>query len=134
MDGLLLQTLEGLENDETMMAPSLGAWDWLQGEKEAVAREILSDGPICHTSLSDVPEADGSEDVFREIEWRHRALLESRLRDLNEALDRLKRDSYGRCVDCGSAIDVRRLRATPEVTLCIGCQKSIETEISYCTL
>ena len=38
------------------------------------------------------------------------------------ALRRLDDQSYGRCVDCGEAIDLRRLAAVPSAPFCTSCQ------------
>ena len=127
MDGILLQTVEGLGD-----APEVGTgceiWELLQGEKEEVAREILSEGPLCQTALSGVQEAEASEENGREIEWRHRGQLEARLREINDAQDRLMDGAYGRCTDCGAEIGSKRLAADPAACLCIICQRSAEAE------
>ncbi len=43
------------------------------------------------------------------------------LREIGHALDRLRRDSYGRCVTCGGTIDAERLRRLPETPWCSAC-------------
>jgi hypothetical protein len=48
MDGMLLQTVEGL-GDAPMVPTGGEIWEWLQGEKEEVAQELLSEGPLCQT-------------------------------------------------------------------------------------
>jgi RNA polymerase-binding protein DksA len=53
-------------------------------------------------------------------------------RDLNElrlidaAFLRLSDGSYGFCDDCGSLIELERLRATPFASRCFDCQSSFE--------
>lgn len=44
------------------------------------------------------------------------------------ALRRLDDQSYGRCVDCGQAIDLRRLAALPAAPFCTSCQAALERE------
>jgi RNA polymerase-binding transcription factor DksA len=133
MDGIFLQSLEGL-GDAPLVPTGGEVWEWLQGEKEAVAHEILSDGPLCQTALSGVQEAEASEESGRQIEWRRRGQLEARLREINDAQDRLTDGAYGRCSDCGAEIDSRRLAVDLAVPLCITCQKNIEPEAVFCTL
>lgn len=133
MDGLLLQTVEGLE-DAPLIRTGCEIWEWLQGEKEEVAREILSAGPLCQAAVSGVQEAEAAEENGRELELRHRAQLEARLRDLNEAQDRLMDDAYGRCTDCGAEIDSGRLAADPASALCMNCQRSAESEAVFHTM
>ena len=43
------------------------------------------------------------------------------LAELDAALERLERGSYGSCQTCGGAIGRQRLRAIPEARFCIDC-------------
>lgn len=133
MDGLLLQTVKGLA-DVPLVRAGCEIWEWLQAEKEEVLREILSEGPLCQTPVSGVREPEASEENGREIEWRHRGQLEARLREINDAQDRLMDGAYGRCTDCGAEIDSRRLAADLATPLCIACQKSAEAEALFWTM
>ncbi len=45
--------------------------------------------------------------------------LETRLRDVADALEKIKNNTYGICGKCGAAIDVGRLRAEPAARTCI---------------
>lgn len=54
--------------------------------------------------------------------------LELRLRDINLALEKIKkaakgRLSYGKCEKCGKKIKEKRLKIYPEARLCMKCQK-----------
>ena len=131
MDGMLLQTVEGLESPLPIRFGG-EVWEWLQGEKEEVTREILAGGPLCQTPINRLSEAEASDEVMRQIEWQHRGQLEARLRNLNDAQDRLSEGAYGRCLDCDAEIDGRRLVADPAATLCINCQRTLDTEPNYC--
>ena len=133
MDGLLLQTVEGL-GDAPLVRTGCEIWEWLQGEKEEVAREILSEGPLCQTAVSGVQEAEASEESRHQIEWHHRGQLEARLREVNDAQDRLMDGAYGRCTDCGGEIDSERLAADPASALCMNCQRSAEPEAVFYTM
>jgi RNA polymerase-binding transcription factor DksA len=133
MDGLLLQTAAGL-GDAPLVPTDCEIWEWLQGEKETVAREILSEGPLCQSAASGGQETEVSEESGREIEWRRRGQLEARLREVNDAQDRLMDGTYGCCTDCGAEIDSRRLAADPAASLCITCQRSAEAQAVFCTL
>ncbi|GAB4283406.1 MAG: hypothetical protein Kow0058_02190 [Roseovarius sp.] len=44
---------------------------------------------------------------------------------LRAALDRLRRDDYGFCEDCGEPIAPARLRLDPAATRCIGCARGV---------
>jgi RNA polymerase-binding transcription factor DksA len=127
MDGMLLQTVEGLGN-ASMVRTGGEIWEWLQGEKEEVAQELLADGPLCQIGVTGVQEAEASAESWREIEWRYRGQLEARLRALNDAQDRLMDGAYGRCMECGADIGDKRLAADPATRLCIDCQRSAEAK------
>jgi DnaK suppressor protein len=44
------------------------------------------------------------------------------LRQVDEALDKIRQDTYGLCESCGEMISERRLEALPFAKLCITCQ------------
>ena len=132
MDGLLLQTVEGL--GEFPFVGSAGEmWELLQAEKERVAREILTDGPLSH-DLIDRNEIEPSENSAQQVEWRHRGNLEERLRNINDAQDRLIDGGYGVCVACDERINDQRLLADPAASMCFDCQRIAEGEMLCRTL
>ncbi|HMN19285.1 MAG TPA: TraR/DksA C4-type zinc finger protein [Candidatus Moranbacteria bacterium] len=47
--------------------------------------------------------------------------LEKQLHEANEALERLKKGTYGKCVNCGKEISLERLRAYPAASTCTTC-------------
>ncbi len=49
--------------------------------------------------------------------------LESRLKEVNSALERIKGKKYGICEKCGKKIPEERLKISPESKLCIKCEK-----------
>lgn len=133
MDGLLLQTIEGL--GEPSLAPwPCDIWESLETEKECVTREISSAGPLCLSERDGMQESEASEEYARELEWQYRGHLEVRLREIIEAQDRLMDGTYGRCRDCDAKIDKRRLASDPAAACCVNCQESAEVEVVYSTL
>lgn len=44
------------------------------------------------------------------------------LRDVRAALRRMDAGSYGRCIECGDQIDLRRLEILPQAACCLVCQ------------
>lgn len=48
------------------------------------------------------------------------------LAQVEQALSRLDKGTYGLCERCGHEIDYARLKAIPYVTLCFACQQHIE--------
>ena len=132
-DGILLQSVEGL-GESPFVGTGGEIWELLQGEKEEVSQELLAEGPLLHDAVGGLQESDPSEENSREIEWQHRGKLEARLRDINDAQDRLMDGGYGRCIDCGAEIESRRLAADPAAALCIACQRSADGETRFRTL
>lgn len=55
--------------------------------------------------------------------------LEKALRDVNSALERLKKGSYGVCKYCKKFIEERRLTARPTSSACVECKKAITQEV-----
>lgn len=132
-DWTLLASVEGLE--QTAANARFGAlWQLLQGEKEAACRELLAAGPLLHSDSAAVNERDFSEESTEAVEWRHRDQLESRLRDIVNAQDRLFDGLYGKCAECGIPIESRRLAADPTATLCVACKNSSEPEVTFHTM
>jgi len=48
------------------------------------------------------------------------------LREVESALHRMEEGTYGRCERCGVEIDFARLKAVPQATLCMTCQRQAE--------
>lgn len=48
--------------------------------------------------------------------------LELRLKAINEALEKIKKGTYGLCEKCGQAIPLERLKVIPEAKTCLKCQ------------
>lgn len=74
---------------------------------------------------SDRPSKDESAE---EVEEYQKFLpleytLELRLKDIDEALSRIKNGNYGDCENCKKKIESRRLEAVPEARLCLKCGK-----------
>lgn len=54
--------------------------------------------------------------------------LEAQLRDVESALSRIAKGTYGICKYCNKEIDEKRLRARPASSSCIECKKSFTQE------
>jgi DnaK suppressor protein len=48
------------------------------------------------------------------------------LKLIDEALERIELGTYGRCSECGKAIQEKRLSAVPWASLCVSCQRREE--------
>jgi DnaK suppressor protein len=63
--------------------------------------------------------ADQVEEYSKLLSLEHK--LELRLKDINDALDRIKKGKYGICEKCGKKIPAERLKAYPEARECLKC-------------
>ena len=81
-------------------------------------------------SMYDQHPADlGSEIFEREKDTGILEMLENRLTQVNEALQRLKSGAYGICQFCGNPIDLNRLQRLPSATLCLRCAKKHQDRV-----
>lgn len=53
--------------------------------------------------------------------------LKSELKQVEVALDKFKKGTYGKCEKCGAKIDVARLEARPSAIYCLKCEAEIES-------
>lgn len=65
--------------------------------------------------------AEETEDYFNKIALT--GTLEKKLEEINAALERMEKDTYGICTNCpGEEIPVERLKAYPAANTCLKCQ------------
>ncbi|MDP2856306.1 MAG: TraR/DksA C4-type zinc finger protein [bacterium] len=69
-------------------------------------------------------EADQIEEIGNVLALRQ--ILENDLKNIDEALERIKNGAYGICRRCQKEIELKRLRVEPAATLCSKCVKKIE--------
>ncbi len=71
--------------------------------------------------------ADDASEVFEQAKnLALRQTLERQLEQVEGALERFERGTYGNCLDCGKEIDPARLKAIPSASLCINCMQRRE--------
>lgn len=49
--------------------------------------------------------------------------LETKLKDINLALEKIGNNQYGKCENCHKEIEEKRLKILPSARLCMKCQK-----------
>jgi DnaK suppressor protein len=69
-----------------------------------------------------------TQEVNQSFKIRLREREEKLLKKIDSALERIDGGDFGRCDDCGQAIEVKRLMARPVTTLCITCKSRQEEE------
>ena len=76
-----------------------------------------SDGESGSGSLE--KEADEVEEYTTLLPIEHG--LESKLKNIDIALEKMKRGDFGKCEKCGQDISQERLKAVPEARFCLKC-------------
>ena len=71
------------------------------------------------TDEAEIASVDLSLNLSLHLQERDR----SSLLQIERALGKIADGTFGQCESCGSAIDLRRLKAQPFATLCIACME-----------
>ncbi|MBI4461251.1 MAG: TraR/DksA family transcriptional regulator [Acidobacteria bacterium] len=89
--------------------------------------EVLTSLGINFKELADPEERFGTDpDKIahdEHVRLRVNGVLQGQLRQIEEALERLRNREYGICAGCGEAIPARRLLAVPWARFCVDCQE-----------
>ena len=56
-------------------------------------------------------------------------VLQSTLRDINNALDRIENGTYARCKYCQQPIEKKRLLARPVASACVKCKTKLQSAV-----
>ena len=103
---------EVLENDEKRLNNELA-----QIQNNASSQEERREGS---------PFGKREEEATETLELEKRLAMENRIRaelaNVEHALDKIKKGTYGLCDGCGKPIDPARLEALPQATLCMECK------------
>lgn len=96
----------------------------LDSSSRTLAAEHGDAGEIGHLD----PHAAEAASELTEFERdeRLRAVVEGQRLEVLAALQRLDDGTYGRCVECGTALPDERLDARPEAARCMSCQQDLE--------
>ena len=118
-----------MRRSQTVSASNAGAFEIYRHKLTTVLESLRfpHPNPEEHTRL-DYPWIAEAENEFARFcgthlrdhraDWR-----EFLARQVSDALDRLDRGIYGRCIRCGHVIASNRLAALPWVNLCAECQE-----------
>jgi len=66
-------------------------------------------------------EADEAEELSNSLDLT--ATIKERLRNIDQALDKMSKNTYGVCEQCQKEISLELLRVDPESKLCRDCKK-----------
>ncbi len=97
----------------------------LTGELE----QMRANAPVANERREGSPFGKREEEATESLELERRLALEKQilenLTEVEAALSKFDKDSYGRCETCGNQIESARLEALPQAKLCLNC-KSLE--------
>ena len=74
----------------------------------------------------DKPDENAQEIADYSASVMTEKVLEKSLEDINNALDRIKKGTYGTCKYCGQPIATKRLLARPTANSCISCKTELQ--------
>ena len=97
--------------------------------------EIIGDVKQIYESSQEVGQ-DGIQDIGDEAAnvYNKQILLtlneneRTRLKEVDEALDRIASKTYGTCEECGEPIGLKRLEVKPVAKYCVPCKTKLEKE------
>jgi DnaK suppressor protein len=72
-----------------------------------------------------------SEERTRELEMILTDREKQKLKQIDDALDRIEEKTYGLCEECGVKIPRARLKVVPFAKYCVECKEAIEREEKY---
>lgn len=114
VEKLLLEEKHRLENDLKNFAH----------KDPKAAGGYTSDFP----NYGDKEDENAAEVADYEVRISLEENLEKSLRDINQALDRMKKGVYGICKYCKNPIEEKRLLVRPHSSACMTCKKIIKQE------
>ena len=65
-------------------------------------------------------------EISRELDARISMRQHRQIKEIEEALERIKHGEYGTCDECGEPIPEQRLRLFPAARLCVKCQEEFD--------
>lgn len=72
-----------------------------------------------------------SEERTRELDMILTDREKQKLKQIDDALDRIEENTYGLCEECGVKIPRARLKVVPFAKYCVECKEIIEREEKY---
>ena len=91
--------------------------------------KMPSANPMLHASGDPYDSADWADKSHEEWIYLQKSSAEVQaLREVQDALDRLRQGTFGICLECEDAISQKRLLAVPWARYCLNCQESLSRD------
>ena len=94
-----------------------------------IRRELVKCDQEQYASLADRIADPGEKsvaDLLVDVDLAEITRDVEEIREIEAALLRIARGTYGRCIECGEAIGRQRLSAVPAASRCHACQEAVE--------
>lgn len=102
----------------------------LNEQKQEILEKLAQQNEELYKLVENVDSGDevdmASDAIDRKLLNELGAQDSARLNQIEAALTRIKRGTYGICINCGEQIKQGRLEAIPYASLCIDCQEEME--------
>lgn len=95
---------------------------------QEVSQKVRSESNVLKYEIGDIYDIASSERE-RELTLMLGDRDREKLSEIEDALERLKDNSYGVCEECGEPIAEDRLRALPATRVCVECMSKMEREL-----
>lgn len=82
-----------------------------------------SEASVASSHLADL----GSDREASDISLGRREAEITEIQEIDDAMERIREGTFGRCETCGKAIAKERLQAIPYALLCLPCKKEEES-------
>ncbi len=108
--------------------------DMLNKMREELVREIARRSKATAVSgVSDIGDIldSVSEERTRELDMILTDREKQKLKQIDDALERIEENTYGFCEECGVKIPRARLKVVPFAKYCVECKEAIEREEKY---
>lgn len=76
-------------------------------------------------AMDEIDQAN--ELIEKEMGFVMSSNMRSNLKEVEEALGRIEKKHYGKCLHCGEEISPKRLEVLPFARYCVPCQEKIES-------
>lgn len=94
---------------------------------QEVTQKVRSESDVLKFEIGDIYDI-ASNERERELNLMFGDRDREKLSEIEDALDRIKDNTYGECEDCGEPVAENRLRALPFTRVCVECQSKQERE------
>jgi len=95
---------------------------------QEVSQKVKSESNVLKFEIGDIYDI-ASNERERELTLMLGDRDRGKLSEIEDALERLRDNSYGTCEECGEPIAEDRLRALPATKVCVECMSKMEKEL-----